>query len=125
MSNNIDSMLKFLLEKSPKLETSGNWEYVKLDNGVAIAWSTLSRTNVNKDGQTGDFYYWGAGSDAFPSGLFVSPPKVYPGKTYWGSGIAWASIREQTKDAITQFYVHGTQGSGTLSVDVLAIGRWK
>ncbi len=106
--------------------TPEDWTYIKMSNGVAIAWGSLE-TNVEV-GSSSEFY------KAYPTGLFIEAPACIPFLYTSGKEVIQFSKNAGDKDNTPKIGVcllstilnPGTiEMLGTIKIDYIAIGKWK
>lgn len=106
--------------------TSGIWTYRKWNSGVAECWGTDEKSTAVASAW-GNNYTSAQLATSYPTGLFLSAPKVSVFSTGGYSSWAIASSVAQTKDTLTYSLVRPTSLSTgqTFYVNIIAIGKWK
>lgn len=114
------------LDSSEIGTTTEGWTYIKMSNGVAIAWGSFE--NSAGVGSSGEF------SEAYPTGLFINAPACTPFLCASGQDVIQFSKNAGDKDNTPKIGVHllssilnpGTsEALGTIKIDYIAIGKWK
>lgn len=114
------------LDSSEIGTTTEGWTYIKMSNGVAIAWGSFE--NSAGVGSSGEF------SEAYPTGLFINAPACTPFLYASGQDVIQFSKDAGDKDNTPKIGVHllssilksGTsEALGTIKIDYIAIGKWK
>lgn len=114
------------LDSSEIGTTTEGWTYIKMSNGVAIAWGSFE--NSAGVGSSGEF------SEAYPTGLFINAPACTPFLCASGQDVIQFSKGAGDKDNTPKVGVHllssilnpGTSETlGTIKIDYIAIGKWK
>lgn len=114
------------LDSSEIGTTTEGWTYIKMSNGVAIAWGSFE--NSAGVGSSGEF------SEAYPTGLFINAPACTPFLYASGQDVIQFSKDAGDKDNTPRIGVHllssilnpGTsEALGTIKIDYIAIGKWK
>lgn len=114
------------LDSSEIGTTTEGWTYIKMSNGVAIAWGSFE--NSAGVGSSGEF------SEAYPTGLFINAPACTPFLYASGQDVVQFSKDAGDKDNTPKIGVHllssilkpGTsEALGTIKIDYIAIGKWK
>lgn len=114
------------LDSSEIGTTTEGWTYIKMSNGVAIAWGSFE--NSAGVGSNGEF------SEAYPTGLFINAPACTPFLYASGQDVIQFSKDAGDKDNTPKIGVHllssilnpGTsEALGTIKIDYIAIGKWK
>lgn len=106
-----------------KVETEGIWNYVKLPNGLAIAWGTAVDTTTTNT-QEATCYYSVLNVD-LPRGLFVAYPQVHTStcSNYMGGAVV---SNGSTKGSLRLYnYTIMSVAHTNFQIALLAIGRWK
>ncbi|MCC2864927.1 hypothetical protein LK494_03200 [Anaerovorax odorimutans] len=120
--NTLNALLQGILN-GIKVETSGIWSYIKLPNGIAIAWGTVVDTTTANT-QEGTCYYSALNVD-LPRGLFATYPDIHatPCSNYMG-GVAVSN--GSTKDSLRLYnYTIMNVVHTNFKIALLSIGRWK
>lgn len=114
------------LDSSEIGTTTEGWTYIKMSNGVAIAWGSFE--NNAGVGSSGEF------SEAYPTGLFINAPACTPFLYASGQDVIQFSKDAGDKDNTPKIGVYllssiikpGTSETlGTIKIDYIAIGKWK
>ena len=103
-----------------KVKTSGIWSYVKLPNGLAIAWGTAVDTSTTNT-QEATCYYSVLNVD-LPRGLFVAYPQVHTStnSNYMGGAVV------STKDSLRLYnYTIMSIAHTNFRIALFAVGHWK
>lgn len=106
-----------------KVETDGIWNYVKLPNGLAIAWGGEQKITMALGGTSGACWYAVDRAVNIPTGLFIGDIKVI--------GSATANHYAAALFAISGGKVYVQMSSSYTFADLLVtwsailIGRWK
>lgn len=111
--------------------TDGIWTYHKWSSGLVECWGVSSVTvPANGWNGSGSTYYIN-GSEAFPSGLFVSVPElwVHPGNDNLGGDMFLYAAKHEPVTAATAKYrlIRNDNLSQqiTIGVNLYAVGKWK
>ena len=117
-----------ILFGSLKVETEGIWSYVKLPNGLAIAWAVTNPGSYTIYQAKGSLYCGGAISQKLPTGLFAAAPALLLDVSLSTEAYV-ISTQVSSKSATSFAYrITGTASIAANSgyqVSMLAIGRWK
>lgn len=114
------------LDSSEIGTTTEGWTYIKMSNGVAIAWGSFE-TNIEV-GSSSEFY------EAYPTGLFINAPACTPFLYTSGKEVIQFSKNAGDKDNTPKIGVcllstilnPGTiEMLDTIKIDYIAIGKWK
>lgn len=114
------------LDSSEIGTTTEGWTYIKMSNGVAIAWGSFERTI--EAGSSSEFY------EAYPIGLFINAPACTPFLYTSGKEVIQFSKNAGDKDNTPKIGVcllstilkPGTiEMLDTIKIDYIAIGKWK
>ena len=106
--------------------TPEGWTYIKMSNGVAIAWGSFE-TKLEV-GSSSEFY------EAYPTGLFINAPACTPFLYTSGKEVIQFSKNAGDKDNTPKIGVcllstilnPGTiEMLDTIKIDYIAIGKWK
>lgn len=106
--------------------TPEGWTYIKMSNGVAIAWGSFE--NNAGVGSSSEFY------EAYPTGLFINAPACTPFLYTSGKEVIQFSKNAGDKDNTPKIGVcllstilkPGTiEMLDTIKIDYIAIGKWK
>lgn len=106
--------------------TPEGWTYIKMSNGVSIAWGSFEN-NIGV-GSSGEFY------EAYPAGLFINAPACTPFLYASGKEVIQFSKNAGDKDNTPKIGVcllsailkPGTiETLETIKIDYIAIGKWK
>lgn len=122
--NIIDAFAGLFKDKVIESGTSGIWDMLKLENGLMVCAGKSTSFSATFTGSPIATAY----SDniaAFPAG-FIAKPKVWlslhSDQAYnWIGG--WES--QTTSAKVAASFLSNTAGTRSLSVTILAIGRWK
>lgn len=110
--------------------TSGIWTYEKWNSGKAVCWGTKTG-NLSKISTYFNFHLYAFVDVAFPTGLFIEPPRAFPKMRIGTSGGGTIDIRYNGDSPITKdkLNVYGISEFSTANqpckADIFAIGRWK
>ena len=110
--------------------TSGIWTYEKWNSGKAVCWGTKTG-NLSRISTYFNFHLYAFTDVAFPSSLFIEPPKAFPKMRIGTSGGGTIDIRYNGDSTITKdkMNVYGISETNTANqpckADIFAIGRWK
>lgn len=110
--------------------TSGIWTYEKWNSGKAVCWGTKTG-NLSGISTYFNFPLYAFTDVAFPSSLFIEPPKAFPKMRIGTSGGGTIDIRYNGDFTITKdkMNVYGISEISTdnqpCKADIFAIGRWK
>ena len=109
--------------------TSGIWTYEKWNSGKAVCWGTKTG-NLSKISTYFNFHLYAFTDVAFPSSLFIEPPKAFPKMRIGTSGGGTIDIRYNgdatiTKDKMNVYGISETNATQACRADIYAIGRWK
>ena len=102
----------------------GAWTYIKMENGVAIAWCTTSQSAELKAAQDADISI----SATYPSGLFVSTPICLSDILVSGYPVIKYMKAVGSNTSTPEFGIHCLNTSditATVYSHYLAIGKWK
>lgn len=106
-----------------KVETEGIWSYVKLPNGLAIAWGGEQKITMPLNGTSGACWYAVDRAVNIPAGLFIDDIKVI--------GSATANHYSAALFAISGGKVYVQMSSSYVFADLIVtwdavlIGKWK
>ena len=107
--------------------TSGNWNYVKFNNGIAICWYVSNQHTAGAPSSWGSLMYGDCGTSAYPFS-FTSKPFVVD-SIESDSGTFWVTTKLDGTASVSPGYYNVTASklSGTKNVkrNILAMGRWK
>ena len=119
----INAMNDYIVEKN----TSGNWTYVKLNSGIAIAWGSFTKYSIAINSATGSCYRCAdLQEDYYPSGLFTSV--IYRNATFMAYNcLGWAVTRAESDINAIRYYLltSSTSVAQDRAVNHLVIGTWK
>ena len=109
--------------------TSGIWTYEKWNSGKAVCWGTKTG-NLSRMSTYFNFHLYAFYDVAFPSSLFIEPPKAFPKMRIGTSGGGTIDIRYNgditiTKDKMNVYGISETNATQACRADIYAIGRWK
>lgn len=109
--------------------TSGIWTYEKWNSGKAVCWGTKTG-NLSRISTYFNFHLYAFVDVAFPSSLFIEPPKAFPKMRIGTSGGGTIDIRYNvdstiTKDKMNVYGISETNATQACRADIYAIGRWK
>ena len=109
--------------------TSGIWIYEKWNSGKAVCWGTKTG-NLSRISTYFNFHLYAFTDVAFPSSLFIEPPKAFPKMRIGTSGGGTIDIRYNgdatiTKDKMNVYGISETNATQACRADIYAIGRWK
>ena len=109
--------------------TSGIWTYEKWNSGKAVCWGTKTG-NLSRISTYFNFPLYAFTDVAFPSSLFIEPPKTVPKMRIGTSGGGTIDIRYNvdatiTKDKMNVYGISETNATQACRADIYAIGRWK
>lgn len=109
--------------------TSGIWTYEKWNSGKAVCWGTKTG-NLSRISTYFNFHLYAFTDVAFPSSLFIEPPKAFPKMRIGTSGGGTIDIRYNgdatiTKDKMNVYGISETNATQACRADIYAIGRWK
>lgn len=106
--------------------TSGNWEYIKYTNGLAIC--ALDHTETSSNYTTLNGFYGFYGDVSYPFSFIDIPCGSYSAQV--GTGVAFPaqSIRANGNGSNTNFRwmaFGNSSGSQKIEISAIIIGRWK
>ena len=104
--------------------TDGIWTYRKWNSGIAECWGTYTSGNISVASRNG----WYSGEcipDDFPTGLFISAPKVMTNCTTWGTGYHFSFAYTVTSSGCKVGGIRNDLASSPMTVDMTVVGNWK
>lgn len=107
--------------------TSGIWKYRKWTDGTAECWGRTAAKNYAVTSPYVNGWYANLDQITFPSGLFVDAPIVNATRAETGSGAAllFPSLHTVTSTGFKGFIGSVSSGTYSVSLSIMAKGRWK
>ncbi|MCQ4637659.1 hypothetical protein NE619_13075 [Anaerovorax odorimutans] len=107
-----------------KVETSGIWSYIKLPNGIAIAWGTYTERKTHYI-HVSPLYGYSTSKIMFPL-IFTERPKAFVSMSI-GAGLGFYSSFLPATDGMACYGASTTSDAAgvLITCDILVIGRWK
>lgn len=107
--------------------TSGIWKYRKWADGTAECWGRTAAKNYAVTSAYVNGWYANLDQVTFPSGLFVDAPIVNATRAETGSGAAllFPSLHTVTSTGFKGFIGSVSSGTYSVSLSIMAKGRWK
>ena len=105
--------------------TSGNWTYIKYNNGISECWKNISGTvSVNTSWGTA-LYYGTVSAETFPTDLFIETPCITFQNVKGASLICMNSANASSSSTGDIQVVRTTSINASYTISIRAIGKWK
>lgn len=110
-----------------KTGTENGWTWEKYADGRAICYGSFTK-NITVTSQWGNQYTGIFGSYNFPTNLFIDVPSIFKntsnGFSCWLMASGYGTTKEHTEQIACVRPSNVTPAS-SITIDILAIGRWK
>ena len=101
---------------------SGNWIYRKWSDGTAECWG-LAVSGSAAFAPTGNVFYRTIDNIAFPSGLFISTPRIV--LSIQMENLGGSSLTRSSASAFSVGVISSASTARSITLYAHAIGRWK
>lgn len=103
--------------------TSGGWNYIKFNSGLAICSYKGSGTATHYSGPFADWFYGYTGSVPYPFTFIEAPRATFAVKI--GSGFAAHCNASDDVTYLTWLALSNVSGSSTYELEAIVVGKWK
>jgi len=110
------------LDKITDSGSNANGKYIKLQDGTLIQWGNKTIENVSFTQLTSGINYSTAQSITYPIAFYSNPSSSIMSRT---RNLSWTINVVSSTTALGFYVVNSGSGSTDVSVEWIAIGRWK
>ena len=122
---NFPRSVDYIVEQGTDAKTNITWTYRKWNSGISECWGRVSYTATGATAW-GNVYWVTPNTQVnFPSSLFTSAPTTTV-TTVCNSVQGWGSANNISSSSVNVFLMRPTTvSSGTVTLEIMAKGRWK